>query len=113
MASAVPTHTHSHPNGDGFSAATHGHTHEILSGPGSYTAREMPLTEGRDWKERAFTVGIGGYVSPSFSFLHWKECSEEEEAKSSLSLDRYQKASADVGFTGGWVTGRSGQARRR
>ena len=70
MASSLPTHTHddtaphthSHPNGHGFDPATHGHTHEILSGPGSYTAREMPLMEGRDWKERAFTVGIGGYV---------------------------------------------------
>ena len=56
----TPPHTHSHPDGDPFSAGSHGHTHEILSGPGSYTAREMPLTEGRDWKERAFTVGIGG-----------------------------------------------------
>lgn len=22
----------------------------------------MPIVEGRDWNERAFTVGIGGYV---------------------------------------------------
>ena len=49
-------HAHSHPGGD------HGHTHEILDGPGSFLGREMPIIEGRDWKERAFTVGIGGYV---------------------------------------------------
>lgn len=48
--------SHSHAGGD------HGHTHEILDGPGSYLGREMPIVEGRDWKERAFTIGIGGYV---------------------------------------------------
>jgi urease accessory protein len=41
-------------------APDHGHSHEILNGPGSYMGREMPLIEGRDWSERAFTVGIGG-----------------------------------------------------
>lgn len=60
MASAV---SHSH---DGVSHShvgeDHGHTHEILDGPGSYLGREMPIIEGRDWSERAFTVGIGGYV---------------------------------------------------
>jgi urease accessory protein len=40
----------------------HGHSHEILDGPGSFAGREMPLIEGRDWNERAFTVGIGGLV---------------------------------------------------
>ena len=49
------THSHDH-------IADHGHTHEIYNGPGSYLGREMPIIEGRDWKERAFTVGIGGYV---------------------------------------------------
>lgn len=57
-------HSHSH---DGLSshahpAADHGHTHEILDGPGSFLGREMPIIEGRDWKDRAFTIGIGGYV---------------------------------------------------
>ena len=61
-------HTHSHDGGhshshDGFSAAEHGHSHEILDGPGSYLGREMPIIEGRDWNERAFTIGIGGYGS--------------------------------------------------
>ena len=53
------SHSHFHE----FNAPEHGHTHEILNGPGSYTLREMPLVAGRDWSERAFTVGIGGYVS--------------------------------------------------
>ena len=51
---------HSHSND--FNAEEHGHSHEILDGPGSYTDREMPIIEGRDWTERAFTVGIGGYA---------------------------------------------------
>ena len=69
------SHLHSHENGGTHShdhaAADHGHTHEILDGPGSYMGREMPLIEGRDWSERAFTVGIGGYVALLFSF-QWR-----------------------------------------
>lgn len=52
--------SHSHSHDHGVSAAEHGHSHEILDGPGSFLGREMPIIEGRDWKERAFTVGIGG-----------------------------------------------------
>ena len=74
------SHSHSHEGaGAGHShdpvaaAADHGHTHEILDGPGSYMGREMPIIEGRNWEERAYTVGIGGYVSaPSFSGLGWR-----------------------------------------
>jgi urease accessory protein len=56
------THDHdvSHSHDDPFNG--HGHSHDILDGPGSYLDREMPLIEGRDWKDRAFTIGIGGYV---------------------------------------------------
>lgn len=50
--------SHSHSGG----AADHGHTHEILDGPGSFLGREMPIIEGRSWSERAFTIGIGGCV---------------------------------------------------
>ncbi|KAJ5939924.1 hypothetical protein N7516_000092 [Penicillium verrucosum] len=59
-------HSHSHDAGidhshdDPFNG--HGHAHDILDGPGSYVNREMPLIEGRDWKDRAFTIGIGGPV---------------------------------------------------
>ena len=52
--------SHSHDGANGFSAQEHGHSHEILDGPGSYLGREMPIVEGRDWSDRAFTVGIGG-----------------------------------------------------
>lgn len=56
-------HSHAHESGishshDDFGG--HGHSHDILDGPGSYLNREMPLIEGRDWKDRAFTIGIGG-----------------------------------------------------
>lgn len=62
---ATTAHTHSHDGELGHSHSHdalggHGHSHEILDGPGSYLNREMPLIEGRDWKDRAFTIGIGG-----------------------------------------------------
>lgn len=66
--SNIMSHTHSHDgvgghSHDSFSVADHGHSHEILDGPGSYLGREMPIVEGRDWSDRAFTVGIGGCVT--------------------------------------------------
>ena len=54
------SHSHAHSHAHGVNAAEHGHSHEVLDGPGSYTLREMPITAGRDWTERAFTIGIGG-----------------------------------------------------
>lgn len=60
MAHSHDNHSHSHDHA--HSAVDHGHSHEILDGPGSYLGREMPLVHGRDFSERAFTVGIGGYV---------------------------------------------------
>lgn len=60
------SHSHSHDNGhshdhdDPFGG--HGHSHEILDGPGSYINREQPLHEDRDWNDRGFTIGIGGYA---------------------------------------------------
>ena len=62
-------HSHDGQSHSHEASADHGHTHEILDGPGSYLGREMPIIEGRDWRERAFTVGIGGYVL-FFSPLH-------------------------------------------
>ncbi|KAK2671168.1 CobW/HypB/UreG, nucleotide-binding domain [Fusarium oxysporum f. sp. vasinfectum] len=53
---------HSHSHDGGFNAVEHGHSHEILDGPGSFLGREMPIVEGREWSERAFTIGIGGPV---------------------------------------------------
>lgn len=57
---AAHNHGHSHDGHHDGHAHDHGHSHEILDGPGSYLAREPPIIEGRDWSERAFTVGIGG-----------------------------------------------------
>ncbi|KAF3070706.1 Urease accessory protein G [Daldinia childiae] len=62
---------HSH---DGFSVAEHGHSHEILDGPGSFLGREMPIIEGRNWNERAFTVGIGGPVGSGKTALMLALC---------------------------------------
>ena len=53
-------HSHSHSTPLSAAAQEHGHTHEIMDHPGKFTERDMPNHEGRDWKERAFTVGIGG-----------------------------------------------------
>eukprot|EP00960_Hanusia_phi_P054662 762732-Hanusia_phi.AAC.2 len=68
-------HGHSHEHGH-----EHGHTHEHMDNPGmlsseeegaglnvpsgSFEDREKPIKphQGRDWDERAFTVGIGGPV---------------------------------------------------
>ncbi|KAF2214666.1 hypothetical protein CERZMDRAFT_82608 [Cercospora zeae-maydis SCOH1-5] len=68
--------SHSHEGGASHShaAADHGHTHEILDGPGSFLGREMPIIEGRDWKDRAFTVGIGGPVGSGKTALMLALC---------------------------------------
>jgi urease accessory protein len=49
-------HTHDHSNSN-----EHGHTHDFMETPGSYILRDPPRK--RNWKERAFTIGIGGYKS--------------------------------------------------
>lgn len=66
-------HTHSH-DGPAFNAQEHGHSHEILSGPGSYLGREMPIVEGRNWSSRAFTIGIGGPVGSGKTALMLALC---------------------------------------
>ncbi|KAF8539906.1 CobW/HypB/UreG, nucleotide-binding domain-containing protein [Trichophaea hybrida] len=70
-------HSHDHAQGGhshGGSAVDHGHSHEILDGPGSYLAREPPIIEGRDWSERAFTIGIGGPVGSGKTALMLALC---------------------------------------
>ncbi|SMQ52727.1 unnamed protein product [Zymoseptoria tritici ST99CH_1A5] len=75
MASHDHSHDHSHSHDHASSAAAdHGHTHEVLTGPGSYLGREMPIIEGRDWSERAFTVGIGGPVGSGKTALMLALC---------------------------------------
>ncbi|XP_033763283.1 urease accessory protein UreG-like [Pecten maximus] len=63
---------HSHGN-------EHGHTHEIMDGPGKYTDRDVPLTR-TDWNERAFTVGIGGPVGSGKTALVLGLCKHLREA---------------------------------
>ncbi|KAG9713515.1 hypothetical protein KCU73_g16493, partial [Aureobasidium melanogenum] len=70
------SHSHSHdgPHSHSHDAVDHGHTHEILDGPGSFLGREMPIVEGRDFSERAFTVGIGGPVGSGKTALMLALC---------------------------------------
>ncbi|KAL3425523.1 urease accessory protein ureG-like protein [Phlyctema vagabunda] len=68
-------HSHDHAQ----AIADHGHSHEVLDGPGSFIAREMPIIEGRDWKERAFTVGIGGPVGSGKTALMLALCNALRE----------------------------------
>ncbi|KAI9027861.1 urease accessory protein UreG [Hyaloraphidium curvatum] len=62
------SHDHDHDHGD------HGHTHEILEHPGTYGSRPLPEYRGRDWDERAFTVGIGGPVGSGKTALMLALC---------------------------------------
>lgn len=66
-------HTHAH-DASGFNAQEHGHSHEVLTSPGSYLSREMPLAAGRAWPTRAFTVGIGGPVGSGKTALMLALC---------------------------------------
>ncbi|KAJ9649407.1 hypothetical protein H2199_000182 [Coniosporium tulheliwenetii] len=75
MAAEQPnSHSHDGPSHSHGGSADHGHSHEILDGPGSYLGREMPIIEGRDWRERAFTVGIGGPVGSGKTALMLALC---------------------------------------
>ena len=42
------------------------HSHEPIPNPGSFTLRAKPLVD-RDFKERAFTIGIGGPVGSGYA----------------------------------------------
>lgn len=54
---AADGHSHSHSHSH---AQEHGHTHEQMEHAGKFAERDLPNYEGRNWNERAFTVGIGG-----------------------------------------------------
>jgi urease accessory protein len=58
-------HEHDHHHGG------HGHSHPPIE-RGTFTAREKPLE--RDWKERAFTIGIGGPVGSGKTALMLALC---------------------------------------
>ena len=59
---------HSHFHG----AGGNGHTHEHLEHPGYFHERALPLD--RDFKKRAFTVGIGGPVGSGKTALMLQLC---------------------------------------
>jgi urease accessory protein len=62
---SVPTHTHDHEHG-------HDHRHEHLDHPGHFHEREEPLS--RDFRRRAFTVGVGGPVGSGKTALMLALC---------------------------------------
>lgn len=55
-------HSHDHSHEHSHAEDAHGHTHELMEHPGKFAERDLPDHSGRNWKERAFTVGIGGCV---------------------------------------------------
>ena len=77
----------------------HSHSHEHLDSPGDFNKRETGLPahwRGRDWRRRAFTVGIGGPVG---------------SGKTALTLRVYNLFNRDyaesAGNSGGqWLLGR-------
>lgn len=62
---------HGHEHGNGHS---HGHAHEAWEHPGRFAERDNPLWAKRDWRTRAFTVGIGGPVGSGKTALTLKLC---------------------------------------
>ncbi|CAH1240275.1 Hypp5961 [Branchiostoma lanceolatum] len=64
---------HHHHHGD------HGHTHEAMEHPGKFTAGDKPVLR-TDWKQRAFTVGIGGPVGSGKTALVLALCKHLREA---------------------------------
>jgi len=72
-------HLHDHGDGAGahshdLSAAEHGHTHEHLDHAGKFAERDMPDYSNRDFKERGFTIGIGGPVGSGKTALTLALC---------------------------------------
>ena len=66
----------------------HSHTHEHLDSPGDFNKRETGLPahwRGRDWRRRAFTVGIGGPVGSGKTALTLQLCRALRE-KHSLAV---------------------------
>ncbi|KAJ2401551.1 hypothetical protein GGI23_001320 [Coemansia sp. RSA 2559] len=73
------SHDHGHPHSHSHShshshAIEHGHSHDILDHPGRFHERTPYNRAGRDWGERAFTVGIGGPVGSGKTALMLALC---------------------------------------
>jgi urease accessory protein len=61
-----------HHHSNGHHHGPHGHQHEHLEHPGHFDDRDQPLT--RDFRERAFTVGVGGPVGSGKTALMLQLC---------------------------------------
>ncbi|KAL8280221.1 hypothetical protein RQP46_007335 [Phenoliferia psychrophenolica] len=71
------SHSHSHDHDhdhEHHGADPHGHTHELMEHPGKFSERDLPDHSGRNWKERAFTIGIGGPVGSGKTALTLALC---------------------------------------
>jgi urease accessory protein len=53
---------------------SHGHAHDEPLARGVFNERELPTWDGRDFSQRAFTVGIGGPVGSGKTALVLKLC---------------------------------------
>ncbi|KAJ2490497.1 hypothetical protein IWW47_005143, partial [Coemansia sp. RSA 2052] len=67
-------HSHDHSHGHGHHSHDHGHSHDVLDHPGRYHDRAPFNRVGRDWGERAFTIGIGGPVGSGKTALLLQLC---------------------------------------
>ena len=79
----------------------HSHTHEHLDSPGEFSRRETGLPahwRGRDWRRRAFTVGIGGPVGSGKTALTLQLCRALRE-KHSLAVVTCVEINQCVGCT--------------
>src|SRR2546423_5633382 len=78
-------HLHDHP-----------HTHEHLDHPGHYHERSLPLD--RDFKRRAFTVGVGGPVGSGKTALMLQLCKHLREKMSIAAVTNDILTKADAEF---------------
>ncbi|GMH47932.1 hypothetical protein TrVE_jg9867 [Triparma verrucosa] len=81
--SEMTNHDHSHSCEDhGHSHEhDHGHSHEHMEHPGNFDERDTKVkkVKGRDFKERAFTVGLGGPVGSGKTALMLALCQKLRE----------------------------------
>lgn len=71
---AIGTHSHDGVSAHSHDHGDHGHTHEHLEHPGKFAERDLPNYSGRNWKERGFTIGIGGPVGSGKTALTLALC---------------------------------------
>ena len=93
----------------------HSHSHEHLDSPGDFNKRETGLPahwRGRDWRQRAFTVGIGGPVGSGKTALTLQLCRALRE-KHSLAVVTCVEINQCVGCTRKFFTSLVISRRRR